>query len=118
MRYLVVETKIYNKLVRDKIPEIIKASGASCQCEVLQDEKYAAALAEKLKEEVAEFLQEFDAENDEEAIKELADIQEVILAIVDLIGVEREKFELIRQSKVKTNGEFKKQIMLKSVSKQ
>ncbi len=112
-----METKIYNKLVRDKIPEIIEASGATCECDILQDESYANALSMKLQEEVAEFLQEFNAENDEEAIKELADIQEVILAIVDLIGVEREKFELIRQSKVKRNGEFKKQIMLKSVSK-
>lgn len=111
-----METKIYNKLVRDKIPQIIKASGATCECEVLQDESYANALSKKLQEEVCEFLEEFEKENDEEAIKELADIQEVILAIVDLIGVEREKFELIRLNKVKSHGAYEDKILLKSTN--
>ncbi len=100
------------KLVRDKIPQIIEQSGRQCKTRILSEEEYAKALGEKLKEEVAEFLQEYEVENDEQAIKELADIQEVVLAIVDMIGVEREKFELIRQNKAKANGAFENKISL------
>ncbi len=101
------------KLVRDNIPKIIEESGNKCEFRILSDEEYAKSLGEKLKEEVAEFIKEYEAENDEQAIKELADIQEVILAIVDMIGVEQDKFELIRKNKAKANGAFKNKISLK-----
>ena len=45
----------YNKLVRDRIPEIIEASGKRCVYSTLSDEEYLARLDEKLNEELAEY---------------------------------------------------------------
>ena len=49
-----VEKIIYNKLVRDKIPEIIEASGKTCETEILSDKEYLQMLDKKLDEELAE----------------------------------------------------------------
>lgn len=106
---------IFNKLVRDKIPDLIKNSGRRCEFEAMDDIQYAEKLSEKLCEEVQEFLKEFNAENDENAIKELADILEVIYAIVELIGVNTQDFEKIRLAKIDKNGSFSKKILLKSI---
>lgn len=105
----------YDKLIRDKIPEIIEKSGKKCVVEVMDDETYMDKLSAKLKEELAEVETELKNNNDEAAIKELADLQEVILAIVDAIGVDRESFERIRKSKVASNGAFEKKLLLKEV---
>lgn len=105
----------YDKLIRDKIPEIIEKSGKKCVVEVMDDETYMDKLSAKLKEELAEVETELKNNNDEAAIKELADLQEVILAIVDAIGGDRESFERIRKSKVASNGAFEKKLLLKEV---
>lgn len=105
----------YDKLIRDNIPEIIEKSGKTCIVETLNDEEYFQKLIEKLQEEFAEFLAEANAENDENAIKELADIDEVILALVEAIGVSRESFERIRDAKANKNGCFKKKLLLGEV---
>ena len=49
---------IYNKLVRDRIPEIIESKGGTCQTRILSDEEYAQKLDQKLGEELAEYLAE------------------------------------------------------------
>ena len=67
------EKVIYNKLVRDKIPEIIEASGKICEMDILSDEEYLQMLDKKLDEELAEYHQE-------QNIEELADILEVLYA--------------------------------------
>ena len=105
----------YDKLIRDNIPDIIEKSGKSAVVETLDLENYAKKLSEKLQEEVGEFLVEFDNENDEEAVKELADIVEVVYAILDMIGVDKDAFEKIRQAKVLKNGAFNKRLLLKEV---
>ena len=64
---------IYNKLVRDHIPEIISASGKKCTSVVLSDEEYLKMLDAKLDEELAEY-------HKDQNIEELADLLEVILA--------------------------------------
>ena len=46
--------KVYNKLVRDKIPEIIEADGKSCKTKILSDEEYLKMIDAKLDEELAE----------------------------------------------------------------
>jgi Uncharacterized conserved protein len=95
----------YNKLIRDRIPEIIEKSGKSCIVETLNDEAFFDKLIEKLKEEMSEFIAEAENQDDENAIKELADLEEVILALVKAIGVSRESFERIREAKkLKTEG--------------
>ena len=48
-------TKVYNKLVRDRIPEIIKADGNACTTEILPDDRYLQMLDAKLNEELTEY---------------------------------------------------------------
>ena len=100
--------KVYNKLVRDKIPEIIKEDGAKPVTRILNDKEYLDALVEKLKEELAEFVEDF-------SVEELADIQEVLYALSDAIGKTRKELEIIRISKADKNGIFKGRIYLERV---
>lgn len=74
--------KVYNKLVRDNIPDIIKASGKKANVRYLRGKKYQQALKDKLVEEVNEFLA---AKTKEEMLEEFADILEVLYAIDDTI---------------------------------
>lgn len=104
-----------NKLVRDNVPQIIEKAGKVCVVETLDGKEYMDNLMKKLQEEVAEFLYECNKENDEEAIKELADITEVIYAIVEEIGMDIKAFERIRKAKKLKSGGFEKKILLKEV---
>ena len=97
--------KIYNKLVRDRIPEIIEASGVRCKAEILSDEKYTEMLDAKLDEELAEY-------HKDKNIEELADLLEVIYAIVVARGYSVDELELIRSEKVLKRGAFNKKILL------
>jgi len=95
----------YNKLVRDKIPEIIKQKGKTPITYIANDKEYWQKLKEKLKEEVAEFLKK-DSE------EELADILEVIYAICDFKKIDKQKLEALRKKKAKQRGSFKEKIIL------
>ena len=70
---------VYHKLVRDRIPEIIEASGKACVTEVLPKEAYIQALDAKLSEELAEYQQS-------KSLEELADLLEVMGAVVKARG--------------------------------
>lgn len=102
------EKIIYNKLVRDKIPEIIEASGKICKTEVLSDEEYLQMLDKKLDEELAEYHQE-------QNIEELADLLEVLYATAKARGYSIEELDHVRVEKQKARGGFDKKIPLKSV---
>lgn len=108
---------IYNKLVRDKIPEIIQKSGDKCQMTILEDSEFAKALADKLIEEQQEFLCAFECEDDERAVLELVDMVEVCYAVLDLIGVAHGDFEKIRQNKAAERGKFDSKIFLRAVER-
>ena len=97
--------KKYNKLVRDKIPEIIRSKGENCNTRILSDKEYLMELNTKLQEELREYLESGDVE-------ELADMEEVLRAILDVKNVNYEDFENIRQSKVDKRGAFKEKIFL------
>ena len=102
--------KIYNKLVRDKIAEIIAAdNGKTCVTRIMEDDEYLEALNTKMQEELKEYLESGDVE-------ELSDLEEVLRAILDVKGVSYEEFEKIRNTKVEKRGAFKKKIFLESVS--
>lgn len=103
-----VEKSIYNKLVRDKIPEISEASGKTCETEVLSDEEYIQMLDSKLDEELAEYHQE-------QNIEELADLLEVLYATAKARGYSIEELEQVRVKKQKARGGFEKKILLKFV---
>lgn len=97
--------KIYNKLVRDNIPEIMINNGAKPVTKILEDKEYYEELKKKLLEETKEFL-----ESDE--IEEIADIEEVILAILKFKNTSFEEMEKIRKEKVIKRGSFDKKIFL------
>jgi len=99
----------YNKLVRDKIPEIIKADGKECETRVLDDKEYLLSLNKKLDEELREYYET-------ESIDELADMVEVIFAIVGQYGISIEEFEKLRLSKRQKRGGFDQKLFLLSIS--
>ena len=99
---------MYNKLVRDNIPNIIKKNGATPIVRILDDEEYFKELNRKLKEELNEYLDGND-------IEELADLYEVMLAVLDYKKMSLMEFDIIRKMKVEKRGAFKNKIYLESV---
>ena len=98
----------YNKLVRDRIPEIIENDGKTCRIEILTDEEYIKKVDAKLDEELAEY-------HRDQNIEELADLMEVIYAAAIARGYSVEELEAARQEKVQKRGAFAKKILLKEV---
>lgn len=100
--------KIYNKLVRDKIPKIIEADGKSCKTHILSNAEYIAALEEKLNEEVAEY-------QADKNLEEMADVLEVLQAICLARGYSLEELEALRAKKFDERGGFLEKIFLEYV---
>lgn len=98
----------YHKLVRDRIPEIIKSDGKICDWETLSDADYLRLLEEKLNEELGEYQQS-------KSLAELADLLEVIRAAVKARGWTWEELEQVRAEKAAKRGGFEKKILLKEV---
>lgn len=103
-----MNVKKYNKLVRDKIPEIIENSGRKAIVEKVPEEAYYMLLNEKLDEERKEYLESL-------RVEELADLVEVIYAILEYKKVSIEDFEAMRIEKAAKRGTFKERILLKEV---
>lgn len=101
------ETK-YNKLVRDRIPEIIESDGKACVTETLSDVRYLEMLDAKLNEELAEY-------QESKSLEELADLLEVLRAVVQARGWTWEQLEQVRREKAAKRGGFEKKIFLKEV---
>ena len=101
--------KKYNKLVRDRIPEIIETSGNTCVTEILSDEDYLEMLDAKLDEELAEY-------HADQNIEELADLMEVIRACAVARGYTVEELEQVRAGKAARRGGFEMRILLKEVA--
>lgn len=99
--------KIYNKLVRDNIPEIMIQNGAKPITRILTDEEYLEELNKKLIEELQEYLTSGEVE-------ELADIEEVLRAILKIKGTNYSEFEDMRTRKANKRGSFDKKIFLES----
>ena len=99
----------YGKAIRDKIPEIIRNSGATCTVETLPNDEFLSELEKKLGEEVEEYLQSKSPD-------ELADLIEVIYRIVELRGIPLEELEKIRLDKAEKRGGFTKNLYLVETS--
>ena len=97
-----------NKLVRDKIPEIIKSDGKNPITHIASEEEYWDRLKLKLNEEVSEFLEDNTQE-------ELADILEVIYALCEHKNWSQQEIETIRKIKSEEKGSFEKRIILDRV---
>ncbi len=99
---------VYNKLVRDKILEIIKDNGQKSTHKILTADEYAVELTKKLVEEVEEYKKDKNTD-------ELADIMEVVYALANLHGCTVEELEKIRAEKAEKRGGFEKRIFLVEV---
>ena len=99
---------VHNKLVRDRIPEIIEASGRTCITEVLPNDAYIQALDAKLNEELAEYQQS-------KSLEELADLLEVMGAVVKARGYTWDDLTRVRKEKRACRGAFDQRIFLKEV---
>ena len=96
---------VYNKLVRDKIPEIIEAQGEHPYIRILNDEEYIHCLEQKLDEEVGEYHRDRNPE-------ELADILEVAFVLADSLGCSHQELMEIYRKKHDARGGFSDRIFL------
>lgn len=98
----------YHKLVRDRIPEIIEATGKTCKTQILSQEEYLQLLDEKLTEELAEY-------QESKSLEELADLYEVMAAVVEARGWDMAQLESVRLEKKEKRGGFRHRILLLEV---
>ena len=106
---------IYNKLVRDKIPEIIASQGKRVTFRALQGVELRQALKDKLIEEVQELI---NAETFEQIVEEMADVQEVLSAMqseLTIRTISTPEIESEKNSKRDEKGGFDKGYFLESV---
>ena len=102
----------YNKLVRDKIPEAIeRTEGRTANYKILNDKEYLQELDRKLFEEAHEFVEEH-------SVEELADLMEVISAIMNARGLSLEEVEIARKAKSNKKGKFDDKIYLIDVEQE
>ncbi len=106
-------SKKYNKLVRDLIPDIIASNGDSCVYHIAGAQEYRKKLFEKLKEEVGEVC---ECRSEGEVLGELADVYEVLDAIMKVEGVNREAVLRVQSDKRVERGGFDKKIILEKTS--
>ena len=90
---------LYNKLVRDKVPEQIERSGKSCTVEVVDDDQYRALLDRKLDEEM-------DSYQAHRSADDLASLLELIHAAADARGWKWEELEQLRLKKRAQKGGY------------
>ena len=107
--------KIYNKLVRDKIPDVCYANNEKAIYHILSDDEYRIELIKKMGEELLEVRL---ANTKGEMTLELADILEIVFALNKYLGnTEQELFD-VRSKKLISNGGFDKRIFLEKVIKE
>jgi predicted house-cleaning noncanonical NTP pyrophosphatase (MazG superfamily) len=105
--------KIYNKLIRDRIPEIIAKDGNTADIIILSEESFKQAIKEKLIEEATEVL---NADNRDEVLSELADLQEVMDTIKQMYNINTLEVNTIQAVKALQRGKFEKRLYLRSVT--
>ena len=96
---------VYNKAIRDKIPEIIRKSGNNCTVKQLSDTDFLVELERKLSEELKEY-------QESKSVEELADILEVIYRISELRGKTKIELDAIQNKKRTERGGFEKNLFL------
>lgn len=107
--------KVYNKLVRDNIPEIIKGNNdGEAVTRILNDDEYKKALEDKLYEEYQEVL---DARG-EDRLEELADMLEIMISLAKIEKANLEKIIEIAKKKKAKRGGFDKKLYLEKVVKE
>lgn len=105
----------YNKLIRDRIPEIITADNAIPKISILSDEQYMLALKQKVVEEAMELL---GTKNNEETINELADLLELIDAILLAHNITALEVDQKKIAKKEKRGGFTEKLFLEYVDEE
>lgn len=100
--------RVYRKLVRDNIPDIIRESGETPVIRTLDDGEYIACLQGKLREEVEEFIAE-------STLDELSDILEVLEALANAEGWTDGEIQRVRRDKAEARGRFRERVFLEKV---
>lgn len=108
-----MKTVTYNKLVRDKIPTILKDQNISSETRILNDDEFKRHLLQKLQEEVIELI---NAHNETNFFEELADVIEVLTTIKKSFSIDSQILKKIRSQKNKERGKFNRQILLISTT--
>ena len=103
---------VYNKLVRDLIPEIIESDGKTCVTRILDESAYIAEVNKKMYEELKEYE---EANTAKEHVEELSDLLELIHAAAQFHGVTVEELETVRKEKAEKRGAFNERIYLEEV---
>lgn len=101
--------KIYNKLVRDNIPQIIENNNEKAITTILDDSEYRKELLKKLREECEEVI---NAKNKDEVLEELADVYEVLFSIAKLENIDMCDITQMADKKRNAKGGFDKRIFL------
>ena len=104
----------FNKLVRDRIPEIIERNGECALTRILSSQEFDKALNSKLLEEAGEVI---DAKTKDEITEELADLLEVMMAKAKNNGIDFGDIESFRLKKSRVKGSFDEKIYLVSTTK-
>ncbi len=99
----------YNKLIRDRILEIIKTDGEKPYSRVLNKNEYLKEIKKKIAEEAKELVK---AEGKKEIINEIVDIQELIDVIISELGLTKSQIKKKQKIKNKKRGGFKKRLFL------
>jgi predicted house-cleaning noncanonical NTP pyrophosphatase (MazG superfamily) len=101
----------YPKLVRDNIPGVVgKLTGKEVKTRILEnDEEYSKFLMRKIEEDAHELAA---AEGKEHIAEEVADVMELIDAILELNGLDIEEVRRIKKEKSEKRGGFRKRILM------
>ncbi|MGE7936519.1 nucleoside triphosphate pyrophosphohydrolase [Bacillus paramycoides] len=103
----------YNKLIRDKIPQIIKDNGKTPTTRILNENEYIKEICKKTEEELTEYL---EADTKEHKLEELSDLLELINALAEHEGTTLEKINTIRKKKATERGGFQSRTFLIEVT--
>lgn len=107
--------RVFNKLVRDKIPEIIEAKNEQVEFKILSDQEYLTEIKVKLLEECNEVI---NAKNKEEMLEELADLLEVMKALAKKDNYSLSDIEKVAKQKALKRGAFDEKIyLIKTITK-
>lgn len=107
--------KTYNKLIRDKIPEIIEKDGATYKTHILDEEDFKIELLKKLIEEAQEVMGAKD--DTKELVKELGDILEVIDYLIKSFDLDKSEIEKVKSERKNSRGGFDKKLLLEYTDK-
>ena len=105
--------KIYNKLIRDKIPEIIKVDKRNPKIRIMDDEEYRQELFNKVIEEAKELIRTNG--KTKEMIKEIGDIYEVIDTIIKTYDLNKDEIKEVQDKRRFERGGFEKKLFLEYV---